>query len=89
MFVHKTDFIKVRTIGVTWQLKKLAAIPGIQAMVVGFTVSNPFNFAASPFDPEATISGSAQGQGGATTGGISYATYSAPRQFVGSVRVNF
>lgn len=89
MFVHKTDFIKVRTIGVTWGLKKLSAIPGIQNMVIGFTVSNPFNFAASPFDPEATISGSAQGQGGATTGGISYATYSAPRQFVGSVRVNF
>lgn len=89
MFVHKTDFIKVRTIGVTWQLRKVAAISGIQTMVVGFTVSNPFNFAASPFDPEATISGSAQGQGGATTGGISYATYSAPRQFVGSVRVNF
>lgn len=88
MFVKKTDFIKVRTIGVTWAVNKMPGMQGVKSMMLGFTVSNPFNLAASPFDPEATISGSAQGQGGATTGGISYATYSAPRQFVGSIRVN-
>ena len=58
-------------------------------IVVGLTAVNPLNFTASSFDPEATISGAAQGQGGASTGGISYATYSAPRQFLASLKINF
>ena len=87
MFVEKTDFIKVRVIGVNYIARPKQSF--IKSMTLGFNVQNPLNFAASSFDPEATISGSATGQGGATTGGIAYATYSAPRQFIGSVKFSF
>lgn len=87
-FVEKTDYLKIRTIGLSYYLRP--SNPSLyQSITFGFTVANPFNFTASSFDPEATISGAAQGQGGASTGGIAYATYSAPRQFLGSIKINF
>ncbi|WP_206513709.1 TonB-dependent receptor domain-containing protein [Pseudoflavitalea rhizosphaerae] len=89
MFIEKTDFIKVRTIGLLYNIKSASKSSVIKGLTIGLSAMNPLNFASSSFDPEATISGSAQGQGGATTGGISYATYSAPRQFIGTVRFNF
>ncbi len=89
MFVEKTDFIKVRTIGASYLFRGPKLGKAIKNLTLGFSVANPLNFASSSFDPENTTSGSAQGQGGATTGGVSYATYSAPRQFLGSVKVNF
>lgn len=89
MFIEKTDFIKVRSIGASYLFRGPTLGKTIKNLSLGFSVTNPFNFASSSFDPENTTSGSAQGQGGATTGGISYATYSAPRQFLGSVKVNF
>lgn len=89
MFIEKTDFIKIRTIGLLYTVRSAVKSSAIKGFTLGFSVANPLNFAASSFDPEATISGSAQGQGGATTGGIAYATYSAPRQFIGTIRFNF
>lgn len=89
MFMEKTDYIKVRQIGLLYTVKSLSKNSVVKGLTIGFTAVNPLNFAASSFDPEATISGAAQGQGGATTGGISYATYSNPRQFIGTVRLNF
>ncbi|RZF61492.1 TonB-dependent receptor domain-containing protein [Sphingobacterium corticibacterium] len=89
MFIEKTDYIKIRTIGATYILPKSAIGSFANYVVIGASVMNPFSFASSSFDPEATISGSAEGQDGATTGGISYATYSAPRQFLMSVKVSF
>ncbi|CAM3425923.1 TonB-dependent receptor [Pontibacter korlensis] len=89
MFVEKTDYLKVRTIGMNYSIKPQLWNGVVKNVSIGFTAVNPLNFASSSFDPETTISGSAQGQGGATTGGISYATYSAPRQFLGSLRLNF
>lgn len=89
MFIEKTDFIKVRSIGASYTFPKSAIGSFANSVVIGANVMNPFNFASSSFDPEATISGSAEGQGGATTGGISYATYSAPRQFLMSLKVSF
>lgn len=89
MFVEKTDYIKIRTIGLGYNFKPAAWKNVVKSINIGFSVVNPLNFSASSFDPEATISGSSQGQNGATTGGVSYATYSSPRQFVGSLRVNF
>ena len=89
MFVEKTDFIKVRTIGASYLFRGPKLGKTIKNLTLGFSITNPLNFASSAFDPENTTSGSAQGQGRATTGGVSYATYSAPRQFLGSVKVNF
>ncbi|WPQ66482.1 TonB-dependent receptor [Chitinophaga sancti] len=88
-FVEKTDFIKVRTIGMSYTLKGSKLNNRVRSVVIGFMALNPLNFSASSFDPETTISGAAQGQGGATTGGISYATYSSPRQWLGSLKLNF
>lgn len=88
LFTEKTDFIKVRTMGVNYRfLPKNTSV--LKSVSFGITVNNPLNFASSSFDPEATISGSATGQGGASTGGISYATYSAPREFLTSIIFNF
>ena len=89
MFVEKTDFIKVRTIGMNYMIKSGLFRNTVKTLTIGLMAVNPLNFSASSFDPEATISGAAQGQGGATTGGIAYATYSAPRQFLGTLRLNF
>ncbi len=89
IFTEKTDFLKVRVIGVNYKVRPKLRDRRIRTLSVGFTAENPFNFATSSFDPEATISGAAQGQGGATTGGISYATYSVSRQFVGTLRIQF
>ncbi|WP_223152153.1 TonB-dependent receptor domain-containing protein [Chitinophaga qingshengii] len=89
MFTEKTDFIKIRLIGCSYNWKPAMFNKVIKLATVSFSAVNPLNFASSSFDPEATISGGAQGQGGATTGGISYATYSAPRQFLGTLRLNF
>ncbi len=89
MFTEKTDYIKIRLIGCSYNWKPALFHKVIKSATVSFSAINPLNFATSSFDPESTISGSAQGQGGATTGGISYATYSAPRQFLGTLRLNF
>ncbi|HJT73414.1 MAG TPA: TonB-dependent receptor, partial [Chitinophaga sp.] len=89
MFIEKTDFLKVRTVGMTYTLKGSVLNNKVKSVIIGFMAVNPLNFSTSSFDPEATISGAAQGQGGATTGGISYSTYSSPRQWLGSLRLNF
>ncbi len=87
-FTEKTDFLKVRDIGMSYTLRPKSSMV-FDNVVFGVNVVNPLNFTSSSFDPEATISGAATGQGGASTGGISYATYSAPRQFLTSLRINF
>lgn len=88
-FVEKTDFLKIRTIGATYSFDT-SLLGGLARQAsIGFTVSNPLNFASSSFDPEATQSGADQGQDGATTGGIAYAAESAPRRFIGTLKLTF
>ncbi len=89
LFVEKSDFLKVRTLGILYSFDRLALGKSIKSLSVGFTAVNPFNITASASDPEAVMPGGAQGQGSATTGGLNYANYSAPRQFIGSVKINF
>ena len=83
-FVYRSDFLKVRQVGVdyTWQ----HPLRWVKALTLGFTASNPFAFTSCPVDPEATVS-STLSQGAVATGGFNYATYSAPRQFLWSVKV--
>ena len=89
LFVDKSDFIKIRTIGMLCTFNRNITGKYIKQLSVGFTAVNPFNFAASGSDAEAVMAGGAQGQGSATTGGLSYAAYSVPRQFIGSIKLNF
>ncbi|MEP0007396.1 MAG: TonB-dependent receptor [Balneola sp.] len=88
-FVEKTDFFKIRTIGLNYTFSKGSFAGVAESVSIGFSVINPINFASSSFDPEATQSGGDQGQNGATTGGIAYAAESAPRQFLGSLKITF
>ncbi len=88
-FVEPTDFLKVRVIGLTYDLPKALIGDWARRISLGFTVTNPLNFTATSFDPEATQVGAAQGQGTATTGGINYGVVSQPRQWLGSLKVNF
>ncbi len=88
-FVEKTDFLKFRVIGLTYDLPKEWIGSFARRFQIGFTVLNPINITSTSFDPEATQVGGAQGQGSATTGGINYSVMSAPRQWLGSLRVTF
>ncbi len=88
-FVEETDFFKFRNMGVRYELPESLMGRFAKGISVGFNVINPVNFASSSFDPEATQTGGAQGQNSATTGGIAYASESAPRQFIGSVKFRF
>jgi len=90
-FVEKTDFLRFRMAGLSYRLPTewVQSIGNgfIKGVSVSFTVMNPLNFASSSFDPEATQLGG-RTQGGPTTGGISYAVQSAPRQWLGSLKIN-
>lgn len=86
MFVEKADFLKIRSMRLdyTFRIPKI----GIEALNVGFTVYNPFNFVSAQDDPEATVGG-AMSQGAVSAGGINYATFSVPRQYILSINASF
>lgn len=84
-FVEKSDYLKIRNIGLSYQLKPKGFIRTVDFMV---NVYNPFAFTASSVDPEAALAG-ARSQGGVAVGGINYSAYSTPRQYVGTVRIEF
>ncbi|EDM34195.1 TonB-dependent receptor plug domain protein [Pedobacter sp. BAL39] len=88
LFVEKSDFIKIRTIGLLYAFDK-TRLGRLQNLTIGVTAINPLNFVASSSDPEAVMPGGAQGQGSATTGGLNYAAHSAARQFLASIKINF
>ena len=85
-FVEKADFVKVRNIGwdYTFDINKYA----VKQLCLAFNIYNPFAWASSSVDPEAVLSG-AKTQGAVATGGLSYSSYSQPRQFVFTAKVNF
>jgi TonB-dependent SusC/RagA subfamily outer membrane receptor len=85
-FVDKADFFKIRNIGIDYTIKfnRFA----LKRLNVALNVYNPFAFTASSVDPEATLPG-AFSQGAVATGGLNYATYSSPRQYVMSLKFDF
>ncbi len=85
-FVYHSDFLKIRQVGINYTFRK--PFKFVQQVKLGFTVNNPFTVTDCPCDPEATVS-STQTQGAVATGGFNYATYSAPRQYLGSISVSF
>lgn len=89
LFVEKTDFFKIRLIGLKYDFPPQLFGNILQGLSVSFTAVNPINFASSSFDPEATQSGGRQGQGTITTGGINYSVSSAPRQYLGTINLSF
>ncbi|WP_448790650.1 TonB-dependent receptor domain-containing protein [Bacteroides graminisolvens] len=84
-FVEKADFLKIRNIGVSYDLKPKRFLNTVN---LAFNVYNPFSFTASSVDPEASLSGG-RGQGMVAVGGLNYSSYSTPRQYVGTVKITF
>lgn len=85
-FVEKADFLKIRNISLEYTFDFRHQL--IRRLTLGLHAYNPLAFTASSVDPEALISG-ARTQGGVATGGLNYATFSTPRQYVLSVQLNF
>lgn len=84
-FVEKSDFVKIRNIGLSYDIKPAKYLKNIN---VAFNVYNPLSFTASSVDPEAVLAGG-RSQGAVSVGGLNYSTYSTPRQYVGTIRVTF
>lgn len=84
-FVEKSDFVKIRNIGLSYDYKPKKHLKNIN---LGFNVYNPFSFTASSVDPEAALAG-ARSQGAVAVGGLNYSSYSTPRQYVGTIRISF
>ena len=86
LFVEKADFFKVRTIRLDYTF--LPRIQAVKSLNVAFSVYNPLSFTAAKEDPEAVLS-SARSQGAVAAGGINYASFSAPRQWILSLTATF
>ena len=85
-WVEDANYVKVRTIGAEYNFGNLLD-SRIKNLRIGFTVQNAFNWVSSSFDPDVTGSGISS-QGGFAGGGFGYGTESAPRIYLGSLRVN-
>lgn len=85
-FVFDNDFFKIRNIGASYNFGDV--LKPFSSVKLGVTVTNPFNWTAGDFDPEATGSGIGA-QNGFASGGFAYGTESAPRIFMSSLRFQF
>ncbi len=88
LWVENTDYVTVRTITADYRLNE-RLLPGLATDArIAFSVTNPFRWTASNWDPETDLA-TAGGQGGAAVGGYNYATDSAPRSFILTLRFGF
>ena len=85
-FVEKADFLKIRSIGVDYMFKFQDKI--VKDLSLAFNIYNPLSWTSSSVDPEAVLSG-ARTQGAVATGGLSYSSYSLPRQYVLTAKMSF
>ncbi|MBR6981126.1 MAG: TonB-dependent receptor [Prevotella sp.] len=85
-FVEKADFLKIRNIGIDYMFKFQDKI--VHDLSLAFNIYNPLSWTSSSVDPEAVLSG-ARTQGAVATGGLSYSSYSQPRQYVLTAKVSF
>lgn len=53
-FVEKSDFLKIRNIGIAYDYKPKKYLKSVK---LAFNVYNPFAFTASSVDPEAALAG--------------------------------
>lgn len=95
LWVEDNDFFKVRNISAFYRVPESLYGNTFKGIELGFNAINPLNFVKSTFDPEITGAGASNlvsgepAQGRVTVGGFGYATESAPRQFLGTLRLTF
>ena len=87
-FIENTDFVALRTLTVDYRVNERFLPRGAKSLKVAFSVTNPWRWTTSSFDPETDIS-SATEQGGAALGGYNYAADSNPRTFLLTLRFGF
>ncbi|MBC6411388.1 MAG: TonB-dependent receptor, partial [Ekhidna sp.] len=89
VWVESSDYLKIRNISLSYSMPDDWFNDVVKNVQVTFTALNPINFfATTNFDPETTGSG-ALGQNEVNVGGFGYGTFSAPRQYLGSIKFNF
>ena len=87
-WVEDSDYIKIRTIGASYNFGDLFSNVFIENIKLTATVRNPFNWTSASFDPEATGAGIGA-QGGFSGGGFGFGTESAPRIYSLSIKATF
>lgn len=84
-WVEDANYLKIRNIALSYRFDDV--FDGrVRSMEVGFSVLNALNFVSSSFDPDATGAGIAT-QGGFAGGGFGFGTESAPRMYLGTLRI--
>lgn len=83
-FIEDTDYLKIRLISLNYRVPSDLLPSTVRSLGVGASVSNPFNFVQSSFDPEVSGSENSAGTVGSVFG---YRTISPPRQFTFTFRV--
>lgn len=87
-WVENTDYVAIRTLTVDYKLPERLLSGIARDGRVAFSVTNPWRWAASHWDPETDLA-TASDQGGAAVGGYNYATDSAPRTYLLTLRFGF
>lgn len=84
VWVEDTDYLKVRTISLSYDLPGGVLPSTVRSVRVGGHVQNPFNVVESGFDPEVDGSQTAAG----TVGGVfAFRTISSPRRYTFTLEV--
>ena len=91
IWVEDASYTKIRLISLNYDLPAEWYDGIVRKISLGAMAINPLNFVANNVDPE--VSGAGIGsQGGGTevgVGGFVYGTESQPRQFIGSIKIDF
>lgn len=88
LWVENTDYVSIRTITADYRLNENLLPALARDARISFSVTNPWRWTSSNWDPETDLS-TASEQGGAAMGGYNYATDSAPRTFLITLRFGF
>jgi hypothetical protein len=88
VFVENTDFVALRHVTADYRVAERFLPPRTRDMRVGFSISNPYVWTTSTFDPETALSG-ANEQGGPAVGGFNYSTEIRPRTDMITLRFGF
>jgi TonB-dependent starch-binding outer membrane protein SusC len=95
VWVENADYTKIRNITLSYSLPSKLFNNKVKNASISFSAINPLNFVKTDYvDPEVTGSGApatlpgtnTPTQQAVTVGGFVYGTFSAPRQFVGTLR---